>query len=57
MNEHCEEHSGLVAEIENAKDNIKNLWHEINTMKTWVIIGMGSLLIQLIFFVGSKFIK
>jgi hypothetical protein len=57
MNEHCEEHSGLVAEIENNKEAIKSLWQEVNAMKAWVVVGMGSVVIQLIFFVGSKFIK
>ena len=49
----CEHHSGFVAEISNLKESDVRLWRSIDAMKTWVILGMGGLLTQAVFFIFS----
>ena len=54
MNAVCQHHSGHEAKIEAAEKAIAGLWKSINEMKTWVILGMGGLLVQVIFFFAGK---
>lgn len=47
----CEEHSAHSVEIANLKRDNDKQWKVIDTMKSWVILGMGGLLVQCVFFI------
>lgn len=46
--EKCQDHTGHSARIVNTETNIEKLWKEVNSMKKWVIAGMGGLIVELI---------
>jgi hypothetical protein len=52
----CPEHSGICAVTKRNSDDIQLLWVAINTMKTWVILGMGALVLQFGLFVLKTFV-
>ena len=52
--EHCEHHSEFKNRIERNENDIQDLWKHLNTMKTWVILGMSSLVVQLAFLLFDK---
>lgn len=49
----CATHSQHASRIHRNEDDIQDIWRAIDHMKTWVILGMGALLLQLILYVGK----
>ena len=47
----CRDHE---SKIKRNSADIQDLWKEIGTMKIMFMVGMGSLLVQLVFFVLDK---
>lgn len=47
----CEEHSAHVVRIAELEKQQDKQWKIIDLIKTWVILGMGGLLIQCFFFI------
>ena len=47
----CEEHSGHIVRIAELEKQQDKQWRIIDQMKTWVILGMGGLLVQSFFFI------
>jgi len=47
----CDEHSAHVKQIAMLEKNDDKQWKIIDQMKTWVILGMGGLLVQCFFFI------
>jgi hypothetical protein len=53
---YCDYHKAVLSENKRNTDDIQRIWKEISAMKYWVIAGMGSLVIQLVIFIGTKLI-
>lgn len=54
---YCDDHKAVLSETKRNTDDIQRIWKEISAMKYWVIAGMGSLVIQLVVFIGAKLIR
>jgi len=48
IHERCIQHSGLEARMTNLENDKRDMWRAINQIKTWVVIGMGSLVLNLL---------
>jgi len=48
IHERCTQHSGLDARMTNLESDKRDMWKAINQIKTWVVIGMGSLVLNLL---------
>lgn len=57
MNRPCDEHSGICANIKNTGvklegerreriDDVRDIWRAIDGMRKWVIVGMGTVIVQ-----------
>jgi len=57
MKEHCQEHSGCIAEIENLKTSNKEQWVCINYIKNRMNMILGGVALSLIALVGNIIIK
>ena len=55
--EHCQDHSGCVAEIENLKASDKEQWVCINYIKNRINMILGGVVLSLIALVGNFLIK
>lgn len=45
--EHCAYHADHHTRIKRNEDDIQRLWRETGIMKTWVICGMASLILEI----------
>ena len=53
----CLKHSGLEKAIKVLEETDKSQWAAINAMRSWVVAGMGALLLQCIVFIGGVIFK
>lgn len=44
--DYCNDHSGHCSRIHRAENDIQRIWKAIDQMRTWVILGMASVLVQ-----------
>lgn len=49
----CGEHSGVCERIKTLELNVEKIWKRIDAMASWVMAGMGALLVQAIIFIVS----
>ena len=53
----CCEHSGVCTDMKNVKKAVDDIWRAINQMRTWVVLGMGTLIVGVGGSVASSMFK
>lgn len=49
----CMMHSGIKARVDTLEKNQDKLFTGLNSMKNWVVVGMGAVLLQVLIFAGQ----